>query len=90
MFLAIGFLKSPANEPTGRHSAASLLSLCATRSEPPQPKAKNRGNDQGDPAYAHWDRQRSDYDLSLVDQPQEMRNCKNAEENAGDAQSSFW
>ena len=48
------------------------------------------GYDQCDPAYAHWDRQRSDGDLGMVDQPQEMPNCKNAEENARDAQSSFW
>ncbi len=26
----------------------------------------------------------------MVDQPQEMPNCKNAEENARDTQSSFW
>ncbi len=58
--------------------------------ESPQPHAENGGNDQGDPAYAHWDRQRSDGDLGMVDQPQEMPNCKNAEENARDAQSSFW
>jgi hypothetical protein len=38
----------------------------------------------------HWDRQRSDGDLGLIDQPNEMPNCKNAEKNAGDTQSSFW
>ena len=58
--------------------------------ESPKPKAENEGYDQCDPAYTHWDRQRSDGDLGLIDQPQQMPNCKNAEENARDAQSSSW
>ena len=29
-------------------------------------------------------------DLGVIDKSQEMSNCKNAEENARDAQSSFW
>ncbi|PYK26647.1 MAG: hypothetical protein DME59_07075 [Verrucomicrobia bacterium] len=60
------------------------------RSQSPQPHAENGGNDQGDPAYVHWDCERSDGDLGLIDQPQQMHNCKNPEQHAGDAQSSFW
>ena len=68
---------------------ANVYSPFYPRRESPQPHTKNSGDDQRDPAYAHWDRQRSDGDLGMVDQPQEMPNCKNAEENARDAQSSF-
>ena len=45
---------------------------------------------EGDPAHAHWDRQRSDDDSGLVDQPQEMPNCKSAEKYAGNAQAGSW
>ena len=71
-------------------STIQRLNDSTWRSQSPQPHAENGGNDQGDPAYAHWDRQRSDGDLGLIDQPNEMPNCKNAEKHAGDAQSSFW
>src|SRR4029434_7568570 len=64
-------------------------SRACPRSQSPQPNAENDGNYQSDPAYAHWDRQRSDVDLDLVDQPEKMPNCKNAEKNAGNAQSNF-
>jgi hypothetical protein len=69
---------------------ANVSSHSWPRRQSPTPNAENEGDDQRDPAYAHWDRQRSDGDLGVVDQPQEMPNCKNAEENARDAQSSFW
>ena len=38
-----------------------------SRSQSPQPHAESGGNHQRDPAYAHWDRQRSDGDLGLID-----------------------
>ena len=66
------------------------ISESTERSESPKPNAENEGYDQRDPAYAHWDRQRSDCDLGLVDQPQQMPNCKNAEKHAGNPQSGSW
>ena len=87
---------SPAREhPVGRAAPVAgkphtcLLSASRTR-ESPKPNAENEGYNQRDPAQAHRDRERSNGDLGMVDQPQEMPNCKNAEENARDAQSSFW
>ena len=60
------------------------------RGESPQPHAENSGDNQRNPAYPHWDREASDGDLGLVDQPQQMANGKNAEKHAGNAQSSCW
>ena len=86
MFRGTGLRNDECGMPNNGERIFTLL----TETKSPQPHAENGGNDQGDPAYAHWDRQRSDGDLGLVDQPQQMPNCKNAEENARDAQSSSW
>jgi hypothetical protein len=78
------------NNEYGMRTSANVSLRSWPRRESPKPNAENEGYDQRDPAQAHRDRERSDGDLGLVDQPQEMRNCKNAEENARDAQSSSW
>ena len=55
------------------------------RSQSPKPNAENERYDQRDPAQAHWDRERSNGDVGLINQSQQMTNGKNAEKNAGDA-----
>jgi hypothetical protein len=54
-------------------------------SQSPQPNTKNNANGQCDPAYPHWDRKRSDGDLGLIDQPQQMAEGKSTEQNTGNA-----
>jgi hypothetical protein len=66
------------------------VQLPRSRRQSPQPDAENAGDDERDPAYTHWDRVRSDGDLGLVDQAQQMANGKNTEKHARNAQSSFW
>jgi hypothetical protein len=60
-----------------------LQSASCSRSQSPQPHAENDGHDQRDPAYAHWDRVRSDGDLRVIDQPHDMPNSENGENHAG-------
>ena len=57
---------------------------CARR-ESPQPNTENGGNDESDPAHAHRNRMRPDSNLEVLNQSDEMSNCKDCEEDARDA-----
>jgi hypothetical protein len=66
-----------------------MLSGSSIRGEPPHPNTENGGDDKRDPAYAHRNHTRSDSDLGMLEQSQQMTNRKNSKDDARDAQSSF-
>jgi hypothetical protein len=58
-----------------------LLSL----RQSPHPNAQEGGNDEGDPAYAHWNRMGPESDLGMIDQSQNVTDGENSENDARDA-----
>jgi hypothetical protein len=57
---------------------------CARR-ESPHPNTENGGNDESEPTYVHRNRLRSDSNLEVLNQSDEMPNCKDCEDDACDA-----